>query len=129
MRHVVLPELDCAAGGPTHAAIARTAGLVREDAEWFDELAARRYVELANESPDGLTIEAAELLAEPLPLRRRVLLRALRQVAAEREVGLDHVEAAMAALSGTSGGVDVPGARVELKRGKLVLVQQKAAPK
>ena len=129
MRHVVLPELDCAAAGPTRPGIARAAGLIREDAEWLDELAARRYVELTEELSCGLAIEAGALLAEPLPLRRRVLLRALRSAAPEREVGLEHVEGAMAVLSGASGGVDVPGGRVELKRGKLVLIHQKAAPK
>jgi tRNA(Ile)-lysidine synthase len=129
IRHVVLRELDCAAGGATRPAIARAAGLLREDAEWLDELATRRYVELTAESSDGLTIEAAALLAEPPPLRRRILLRALRAAAGGREVGLDHVEAAMAALAAAAGGVDIPGGRVELKRGKLVLVQQKPAPK
>ena len=129
VRHVVLPELDCAAQGATRPAIARAAGLVREDAEWLDELATRRYVELTEPSPDGLTIEAAALLAEPPPLRRRIVLRALRTAAAGREVGLDHVEAALAALAGQAGGADVPGGRVELKRGKLVLIQQKPAPK
>ena len=129
IRHVVLPELDRAAGGATRPSIARACGLLREDAEWFDELATRRYVELTEESPDGLTIEASALLAEPPPLRRRVLLRALRAAAGGREVGLEHVEAAMAALTGASGGADVPGGRVELKRGKLVLIQQKPAPK
>ena len=123
IRHLVLPELDCAANGPTRPGIARAAGLIREDAEWLDELAERRYIELTEESADGLTIEAAALLAEPVSVRRRVLLRALRRAAPEREIGLDHVEAAMAALSGESGGADVPGGRVELKRGKLVLVQ------
>jgi len=129
IRHVVLPELDCAAGGATRPAIARAAGLAREDAEWLDELAARRYEELAVETQDGLAIETAALLAEPPPLRRRVLLRALRAAAGGREVALDHVEAAMAALAGTAGGADIPGARVELRRGKLVLIQQKPAPK
>ena len=129
IRHVVLPELDCAANGATRPAIARAAGLVREDAEWLDELAGRRYVELAVETRDGLAIDTAALLAEPPPLRRRILLRALRAAAGGREVGLDHVEAAMAALAGTAGGADIPGARLELRRGKLVLIQQKAAPK
>jgi len=129
IRHVVLPELDGAAGGPTRPAIARAAGLAREDAEWLDELATRRYVELVEETPDGLAIETAALLAEPAPLRRRVLLRALRAAAGGREVGLDHVDAAMAALAGAAGGADIPGARVELRRGKLVLIQQKPAPK
>jgi tRNA(Ile)-lysidine synthase len=129
IRHVVLPELDCAANGPTRPAIARAAGLAREDAEWLDELAACRYGELAARTPDGLAIETAALLAEPPPMRRRVLLRALRAAAGGREVGLDHVEAGMAVLAGTAGGADIPGARVELRRGKLVLIEQKPAPK
>jgi tRNA(Ile)-lysidine synthase len=129
IRHVVLPELDCAAKSATRPAIARAAGLARDDAEWLDELAMRRYVELADETPDGLAIETAALLAEPPPLRRRVLLRAMRAAAGGREVGFDHVDAAMAALTAGGGGVDIPGARVELRRGKLVLIQQKAAPK
>ena len=129
IRHIVLPELDCAASGPTRPAIARAAGLTREDAEWLDELATRRYIELADETPDGVTLEASALLAEPPPLRRRVLLKALRTAAGGREIGLDHVESAMAALAGTAGGADIPGGRVERRRGKLVLIQQKPAPK
>ena len=129
IRHVVLPELDCAASGPTRPAIARAAALTREDAEWLDELAARRYVDLADEGANGVTIDASALLAEPPPLRRRVLLKALRAVAGGREIGLDHVEAAMAASAGAAGGADIPGGRVELRRGKLVLIQQKPASK
>ena len=85
--------------------------------------------ELVAEMPDGVTIEASALRAEPPPLRRRVLLKALRTAADGREIGLDHVESAMAALAGTAGGADIPGGRVELRRGNLVLLQQKPAPK
>jgi tRNA(Ile)-lysidine synthase len=129
IRHRVLLELDCATGASTRPAIARAGGLAREDTEWLDELSERRYVELAQPSEDGVTIEAAVLAAEPAPIRRRVLLRALRVAAGDREVGLDHVEAAAAALAGSAGGADFPGGRVELRRGKLVLVRQKPAPK
>jgi tRNA(Ile)-lysidine synthase len=129
IRHRVLPDLDCAAGASTRPAIARTAGLAREDTDWLDELAERCYTQLAITSEDGVTIEAAGLAGEPAPVRRRVLLKALRAAAGDREVGLDHVEAAAAALAGSAGGADFPGGRVELRRGKLVLIQQKAAPK
>ena len=129
IRHRVLPELDCAAGASTRPAIARAAGLAREDTEWLDELAERRYEQLAQPSEDGVTIEAAALAAEPPPVRRRVLLKALRVAAGGREVGLDHVEAAAAAVAGSAGGADFPGGRVELRRGKLVLIQQKPSPK
>jgi len=49
----------------------------------------------------------------------------MRELAGEREVGLEHVEAVMAVLGAGSGAVDVPGSRVELRAGKLVLIQQK----
>jgi len=129
IRHRVLPELDRAAGTSTCSAIARAAGLAREDTEWLDELAERCYEQLAQPSEDGVTIEAAALAAEPPPVRRRVLLKALRVAAGGREVGLDHVEAASAAVDGSAGGADFPGGRMELRRGKLVLIQQKPAPK
>ena len=128
IRHAVLPEWDCA-GRAARAAIARAADLIREDADWLDELAARRYAEVAQPTPDGVVIEASTLMAEAPPLRRRILLQALRTGAGDKEAGFEHVDAAMAALAGTSGGIDVPGGRVELRRGKLVLIQQKPVPK
>jgi hypothetical protein len=51
-------------------------------------------------------------------------MRALRIAAGRREVGVDHVAAAQEVLDGLSGGADLPGGRVELRRGKLVLLQQ-----
>jgi tRNA(Ile)-lysidine synthase len=124
VRHRVIPELDRTCGGATRPAIARAAALVREDAQWLDELADRRFRDLAVATEDGLEIDGALLGAEPAPVRRRLLLRALRSGSGGREVGLDHVEAAEAVLEGTAGGADVPGGRMELRRGKLVLVQQ-----
>ena len=35
-----------------------------------------------------------------------------------------HVEAALEVAAGESAGVDVPGARVELRRGKMVLLRE-----
>ncbi len=129
IRHRVLPELDLAAGGPTRATIARAAGLIREDALWLDEVAGRRLAALSRPSPAGLELDATGLGNEPPAIVRRVLLAAMRAAAGDREVGLDHVEAVMALLGSGEGGVDVPGSRVELRRGKLVLIQQKVLSK
>ena len=129
VRHKVLPELDRAAGAATRPAIARAAGLIREDGQWLDEVAAGRFEALGVTNADGMELDAAALAAEPPAIVRRVLHRAMRQVAGSREVGLDHVEAAMALLGSGAGGVDVPGTRMELRRGKLVLVQQKVSTK
>jgi tRNA(Ile)-lysidine synthase len=124
IRHRVVPELNQAAGADTSTAIARAAGLAREDSQWLDELATGRFASLAKEGPHGLDIDAAALDEEPPPVQRRILLRGLRIVADGREIGLDHVEAALGVAAGLSGGADVPGARVELRRGKLVLLKK-----
>ncbi len=126
VRHRILPELDRAAGGSTHPAIARAAALIREDGRWLDELSDGWFSTLVIETDVGLEIAVHGLAEVPPPVLRRVLLRAMRTAAGTHEVGLDHVEAVMALLSRTQGGVDVPGGRVELRGGKLVLLSRGA---
>ena len=125
IRHAVIPELDASYGGPTTASIARTAALAREDGAWLAELAESRYRELASVDGEGVTFSVTQLAAEPEPIRRRLLLKALRDVAGVREVALEHVDAAADTLSGSSAGADLPGARLELRRGKLVLQRKR----
>ena len=125
IRHRVIPELEEAYGGPTSASIARAAGLARDDGAWLDAVAETRYAELARPDAEGVTFVAADLLAEPGPIRRRVLLRALRDIAGLREVALEHVELAADILRGSSTGADLPSGRLELRRGKLVLVRKR----
>lgn len=126
IRHRVLPELDAAYGGPTRRSIARAADLAREDGQWLDEVAALRYRDIVLDGQDCVEIDAFGLLAEPVPVRRRILLMAMRLRAGGREVGYDHVESALAVLRGDARAADVPGSRWELRRGKLVLLDQGA---
>jgi tRNA(Ile)-lysidine synthase len=121
IRHKVLPELELVGNVSSTPAIARAAAIVREDGQWLDELSDRRFDALVARSNDGVEIDVSGLMAEPPPIRRRVVLAALRLTAPNREIGFDHVESALEVASGESGGVDVPGARVELRRGKMVL--------
>jgi tRNA(Ile)-lysidine synthase len=125
IRHRVLPELDRAFGAPASPAIARTAAIVREDGQWLDQLGDDRFEALVRRGDDGLEIAAAALAAEPAPIRRRVVLKALRQMAPGREFGLDHVEAALDVAEGDSAGADLPGCRVELRRANLVLLSRR----
>jgi hypothetical protein len=134
----VLAELDRAAGGATRPAIARAAGLIREDAQWLDELSRERFAAVASERDSGLELDVHGLTQAPAPIRRRVLLEAMRRVAAGREIGLEHVEAVLTLLGagpdgapaaqpvrgGGDRGIDVPGSRVELRGTKLVLLPQ-----
>ena len=124
VRHRILPEMDRAAGGSSHPAIARAATLIRQDGQWLDELSDERFGALMVKTSSGLEMEVKGLVATPLPVRRRVLLRAMRAVAGTREMGLEHVEAAAALLDRTRGGVDVPGCRVEVRGANLVLLRR-----
>jgi tRNA(Ile)-lysidine synthase len=124
IRHRVLPELDRALEGSARPAISRAAALIREDGQWLDALAEERFLTLAHSTEAGLEFDVLRLAETPAPVRRRVLLQALRVAGRNREIGLEHVEAVTALLTGAQGGVDVPGARVELRGGKLVLLQQ-----
>ena len=123
IRHNVLPELDATGGAPSAPAIARAAAIVREDGQFLDELSERRFHSLVVRRDFGLEIEASSLLSEAGPIRRRIVLAALRLAAPNREIGFDHVEAALEVAAGAAAGVDVPGARVELRRGKVVLLR------
>ena len=124
IRHRVLPELDRALAGSARPAIARAAALIREDGQWLDALGEARFLTLAHVTEAGLELDVHSLAETPAPVLRRVLLRALRAAGKNREIGLEHVEAVAALLNGAQGGVDVPGTRVELRRGKLVLLEQ-----
>jgi tRNA(Ile)-lysidine synthase len=129
VRHHVLPALDAAYGGSTRAAIARTAELAREDGQWLDDLSARRYADLVRVGQDCLQVDAAALLAEPAAMQRRVVLLAMRARGGGREVGLEHVELALAVLRGHARAADVPGSRWELRGRNLVLYDQGPGPK
>ena len=103
VRHVILPELDRAAGGATRPAIARAAALVREDGQWLDELGQDRFEALATSTPDGVEIDAIDL-------GRRAASRSsggscsrpCGETADGREIGLDHVEAVLDDFGGKS---------------------------
>ena len=121
IRHRVLPELDLAYSGAARS-IARAAAASREDGEWLDDLARNRYADLARVTEEGIELDAKTLQAEPAPVRRRVLRHGLHSAAGTREIGMEHVEMALDVLEGGCGAAEVPGCRVELRRGKLVLV-------
>ena len=128
IRHQVLPQLDHALRGDVRPALARAASLAREDGQFLDELAERRYAEVAITTGDTVELDAGALAGEAMAVRRRVVWTALRAVSGNREVGLDHVEAALLVLGGEQAAMDGPGSRVELRRGKLVLFRQRVVP-
>jgi hypothetical protein len=128
LRQVVVPELERTYPGAVRA-IARAGESIRADAEWLERTAETVYQAVVQRTPAGLELDVLRLTTEPRAIVRRVLLTALRAVSGDREIGLDHIRAAEGVLDRSSGGTDVPGARLELQRQKLVLSTAGAFPK
>ena len=120
LRAEVLPLLEDVLGGGVAGALARTAGMLREDLEALDDLAAR---ELARHTGDGGGLPAAELADRPAAVRRRVL-RGWLLAAGVPDLQAVHLAAVDALLTRWhgQGPVDLPG-RVAVARvsGRLVL--------
>jgi tRNA(Ile)-lysidine synthase len=105
VRRTVLPVLEEQLGPGVAETLARTADQLRDDMDLLDDLAGSAYDGLRDLTVDGL-------LAQPAPLRRRVLrLAALAAGAPSSELFHDHVLAMDALLTDWHGQkwVDLPG--------------------
>jgi tRNA(Ile)-lysidine synthase len=101
----VLPVLEEQLGPGVAATLARTADQLRDDMDLLDDVAETAYDGLRDLPVDGL-------LAQPAPLRRRVLrLAALAAGAPAAELFHEHVLAMDALLTDWHGQkwVDLPG--------------------
>ncbi|MGY1748281.1 tRNA lysidine(34) synthetase TilS [Modestobacter sp. SYSU DS0511] len=119
LRTEVLPLLEEVLGGGVAPALARTAGLLREDLEALDELAGARLAALL---VDG-GLPAGPVAELPDALRRRVLRGWLRSAGVPdlQAVHLRAVDALLTRWRG-QGRVDLPGgAGVLRSSGRLVL--------
>ncbi len=119
LRTEVLPLLEDVLGGGVAPALARTADLLREDLDALDALAAGHLARLTG--PLGLP--AADLVALPAALRRRVLRGWLRDAGVPdlQSVHLAAVDALVSAWRG-QGPVTLPGSAEALRAsGRLVL--------
>lgn len=108
VRTRVLPTLERELGPGVAAALARTARLLRDDADALDALAARARERVTHAG----ALSVPDLLEEPPAVRRRVLrLAALEAGCPGAELFALHLDALDALLTGWHGqaGVDLPG--------------------
>lgn len=127
VRREILPLMESKLGPGISAALARTAGLLRDDADALDGLAAAEISHL------NLTdIDCDYLAALPRALRTRVLRAAIYACGApEGSITADHVAATEALVTAWrgQGPLSLPGGvKVERISGRLSLLAQPTEP-
>ena len=118
IRHDVMPVLEDALGPGVAEALARTAELVREDADYLDQQA----MEAMSAVVEGGSINVKRLQHLPAVIASRVVRRAIVDITGE---GLSHThtEQVMALVNAWKGQgpVDIPGGTVERRDSHLVI--------
>jgi tRNA(Ile)-lysidine synthase len=112
VRATVLPTLEAQLGPGIAAALARTADLLRDDADALDAAAAAAYDGLAVVTGSTVELPIAGLVELPAAVRRRVIHRAAITAGAPAgAVGSVHLLAAEALITGWrgQGPVSLPG--------------------
>ncbi|MGH3333921.1 MAG: tRNA lysidine(34) synthetase TilS [Nocardioidaceae bacterium] len=128
VRHEVLPVMERELGPGVSEALARTARLLRDDADALDAMAAEAFHAVRGESGD---LDVAGLAALPAAVRSRVLrLAAFDAGCPATELFVVHVDAVDALVTGWHGqrGVDLPGkVRAHRSGGRLRIVPEAVA--
>ena len=116
VRHLVLPALAEHLSPRVVDALARAADLAAEDEAVLADLAEARRAHVVREDGPARVLDLAALNAEPLAVRRRLVERALVEVAGTRAAALFHVDelVALAGASRPGASVSLPGAVAEV---------------
>jgi tRNA(Ile)-lysidine synthase len=130
VRAELVPMLEARFNPAIVDVLADEAELARDDWAWMeaaaDDLAARTITRRGHAAIRAavLELDVAALMQAPPALRRLITWRALTEMAGERPVGFEHVQAVLQLAVATSGSpcADVPGQRVQRDGGKLVLI-------
>jgi tRNA(Ile)-lysidine synthase len=128
VRHELLPHLE--QFSPTvAAALARAAGLAREDEEFLDGLAIESAGSIVLLESDGVAVDIAGLTALAPALASRVARKALSAAAPDRFIGFQHIDDLLdLARTGAEGAaVTLPGVTA-IRRGHRIVFGIVAEP-
>jgi tRNA(Ile)-lysidine synthase len=125
VRHQALPALEKALGPGVAEALARTAGMLRDDADALDDLAARAYADLETlEDGCGAAVRLEGLAELPRAVRTRVLrMAAIKAGSPPGTLAAVHVDAVDRLVTAWHGQrhVDLPGGfRAVRRSGRLL---------
>lgn len=123
VRHELIPFLEARFSPSIAGVLARTAEIVRADAEWMEAAVDEIAPAVLALGERTATVDAEALLRHPPALARRLARRALEHVAGRRPE-FDTVERLLAVASAPGGEIreaDFPGCRVEWRATRLVI--------
>ena len=122
IRKELLPLLAERYNAEIVRALARTATLLSEDADLLTSLADSAYMRLARRETDVLTLALKQLLAEPRPIRLRVLRRAYFELGGA-ELSFERSQALDEACERRSGGklIQLPGRITAVIKNKQII--------
>jgi tRNA(Ile)-lysidine synthase len=122
IRTRVVPELERRVDRGVGVALARTASLLRRDADFLDRLAREAGREVVQTQTAGSALVRATLLSGlPWPIASRVIRRLLRDLGSPVEAA--HVEATLDLAAGPSGrSVSLPGGLRAVREGGYLRV-------
>lgn len=113
IRLTLLPLLEREYNPRLVNALVRLGNICREENDYLEQLTQEAYRKVAEEKNEGEVILFKPLfLAQPPPLKRRVLRLAWRRVSGEaKEISYDHVERLLKMLQDrpSGGALDLPG--------------------
>ncbi|MFF1815840.1 tRNA lysidine(34) synthetase TilS [Kribbella sp. NPDC058245] len=125
VRHEVLPVLEEALGPGVVEALARTAGLLRADADALDMLAADLAETAVRRTDDEVHCDVGMLADEPAALRTRVLRQAALEAGSRAtDLSAGHVAAVDALITDWRGQrwIDLPQGVRAVRRGGFIIL-------
>jgi tRNA(Ile)-lysidine synthase len=124
IRTRVIPQLERALGRNIRSTLVRTGALLRQDAEFLDQLAAAARSEVVAESGPGDTLFLAVRLADlALPLSSRIVRRAMLDLGALPDVS--HVEAVVRLASARPrSSITLPGGLLARREREYVRISR-----
>ena len=125
VRHQLLPFLRRDFNPNIGKTLARTASLLREDADCLTELASSAYAECMVQDDAALALDTERLNSLPLALRRRVLRQAYFKMGGF-ELAYERTEALTRLCASRAGGktVQLPGSiLVKYEKRKLIFIK------
>lgn len=123
VRHELIPFLEDRFSPSITNVLARTAEIMRADAEWMEAAVDAAAPGVLTLGQGQAALDAAALARQPPAIARRLARRALEHVAG-RPAAFDPVERFLAAAAGPGGALreaDFPGCRVERQGPRLVV--------